>query len=242
MSLPSAKKLMLGGRRKSSGQDTFTTPGTFQWKCPANVTSVCVVAVGGGHRGGAGLGWRNDIAVVPGREYLVVVGGRGDSGLSGDTYFISPDTVCGRSGADTYGGSFAGDGGGVGGAPGSPRAANVGGGGGAGGYYGAGGAGGDYGTGNGGDGSGGGGGGAGGGNSGYTSPPGGGVGLLGVGASGKGGKVGPPPEIGGNGSESGLAFYGRGCGGGPFGNAGIGALRIIFGKGRAFPSTRTEDV
>ena len=38
------------------GQINFTTPGTHSWTCPINVTSVCVVAVGGGSGGDNGWG------------------------------------------------------------------------------------------------------------------------------------------------------------------------------------------
>mgnify|MGYP007000068715 len=32
----------------STGQALYETPGIHYWTCPANVTSVCVVCVGGG--------------------------------------------------------------------------------------------------------------------------------------------------------------------------------------------------
>ena len=38
------------------GQAAYTTPGSYQWVAPAGVTSVNVVAVGGGSRAGGGLG------------------------------------------------------------------------------------------------------------------------------------------------------------------------------------------
>ena len=74
------------------GQQTFTSSGT--WTAPAGVTSVCVVCVGGGGGGlqystqnysmsgggGGGLGWKNNIAVVAGNSYTVVVGAGGSSG------------------------------------------------------------------------------------------------------------------------------------------------------------------
>ena len=62
------------------GQAEYTTPGTYSWTCPAGVTSVCAVAIGGGGGGirytsgtyqmhggaGGGLGWKNNITVIPG--------------------------------------------------------------------------------------------------------------------------------------------------------------------------------
>ena len=59
------------------GQQEYTTAGTYSWTAPAGVTSVCVVCVGGGgagysapdtsrsSAGGGGLGWKNNITVVP---------------------------------------------------------------------------------------------------------------------------------------------------------------------------------
>lgn len=70
------------------GQQAYTTPGTYQWVCPANVTSVCVVCVGGGggarnqddsrgdggSGGGGALSWVNNIAVSPNESFVIVVG------------------------------------------------------------------------------------------------------------------------------------------------------------------------
>ena len=91
----------------AQGQQEFTTPGTFEWECPAGVTSVCVACVGGGagykHTsnapageggGGGGLGWTNDIPVFPGQKYVVVVG---EGGL-----FQDLNTSTDRSGKASY--------------------------------------------------------------------------------------------------------------------------------------------
>ena len=73
------------------GQQTYTSAGTYNWTCPANVTSVSVVCIGGGGGGngggngvggaggggGGGLGYKNNISVTPGQTYTVVVGGGG---------------------------------------------------------------------------------------------------------------------------------------------------------------------
>ena len=302
------------------GQQEYTTPGTYSWTCPSNITSVCVVCVGAGGSGmgsggaggfdgnaAGGLGWKNNITVTPGQSYTVQVGepnntnsapfdpssGRSYYDGPGDSYFIGKTTVKGGSGwknsnaygsYNTVGGDYVGDGGGNGGRGGSrwsydPYGAGSGGGGGAGGYVGAGGTGGKGGSsyqlqsapggygpqgGLGNPGQGGGGGGAGGAGSG--SAGGGGVGIYGQGASGSGGTKytynssnTSPMGGGGSGGNPGGdtnsadptgtsgdgGNYGGGAGsygnGGPVGNSAGGAVRIIWGAGRAFPATRTED-
>ena len=125
------------------GEESYTTPGTYSWIAPANVTSVCVVCIGGGGRGetgvnnnapldgyrygggGGGLGWKNNIPVTPGQSYVVTVGvggGRDPDGggynpiNGGDSYFINTNTVAGLGGKlGGVGGSYVGDGGGNGG-------------------------------------------------------------------------------------------------------------------------------
>jgi hypothetical protein len=151
------------------GQQEYTSPGTYSWIAPEDVTKVSVVAVGGGGTtdsgggggGGGGLGWKNNITVVPGQSYTVVVGIGGDSGYfqsgqdGGDSYFINTTTVKGGGGQygrsigypDTrgYGGTYVGDGGGNGGRSYRGTSSSGGqlwGGGGAGGYSGNGGSGG----------------------------------------------------------------------------------------------------
>ena len=266
------------------GQVEYTTPGTTTWTCPPNVNTVCVVCVGGGGGGttgtgyeaggGGGLGWKNNITVVPGQTYNVGVGAGGVGNTSGGTnggtsYFIDATTCAGGGGSGNNGGggTYSGDGGGNGG-----NHVSYGGGGGAGGYSGdgnsetggAGGAG--AGTGNTGGGAGG-----------------GGVGLLGEGTSGlnysggdgnvitygatiNGGGGGSGGAAGSNGLASTFSSgnyqqdailgtpggnYGGGGGGSHSsydsgqtsnqGNGGNGAVRIIWGDGRSFPSTLTTD-
>ena len=75
-----------GGGVSPTGQQAYTTAGTYSWTCPYAVTSVSVVCVGGGtgghynsaSGGGGGLGWKNNITVVPGNTYTVVVGAAKD--------------------------------------------------------------------------------------------------------------------------------------------------------------------
>jgi hypothetical protein len=241
--------------------------GSYTWTCPTGVTSVCVVCIGGGQasRGsswsdqsgtGGGLGWKNNITVVPGNTYTVEVGRGGNMRASGnwdggDSYFIDAATVSGKGGGSSPGG-YTGDGGGNGGGQGQY------GGGGAGGYSGAGGGPAQDGAG---------GGGAGGGNysSTYGGASGGGTGPFGQGASGT--QVSYAGGQGGSGGEDGLigenpwesrgvgcprtgGLYGGGGGGtgtsadgGPGMNpGGRGCVRIIWGEGRSFPSTKTGDM
>ena len=218
---------------------------------------------------GGGLGWRNNISVTPGQSYTVVVGGGGASGIpvgeqagqnGGDSYFISTGTVAGFGGTrgngsygygNQAGGGYVGQGGGTGGR----------------GQAGAGGAGG-Y-TGNGGDGwvydavgtqnlpSGGAGAGAGVTFGDTLSNGGGGVGIYGQTATAT------TASQGGSGGSTGGSFYygisgsyvnggvggsfGGGGGGGnnsstKGGNGAGGAVRIIWGDGREFPSIDTEDL
>ena len=250
-----------------AGGRLFTSSTT--WTAPADVTLVHAVCVGAGAEngsqasGGGGLGWKNDIVVVPGQSYTVVVGQGGGNKNNQHSYFISSSTVMGRGGNGYSGGTWVGDGGGNGGdGQGSGTYADCGGGG-AGGYSGDGGDGKSGNTGQAGNGQGGGGGGSMANSGGYTCG-GGGVGVYGQGANGVGGLAGIHPNqhptttsagTGGSGGENALSTYGHadagdyggGGGGGGSGagggDSGTGAVRIIWGGGsgvRAFPSTNTS--
>lgn len=139
------------------GQSNYTSGGTYTWTAPSPVSTVNVLAIGGGGGGtdnwanpggaGGGLGWKNNIPVNPGQGYTVVVGGAGGNGNHGGTsYFQSTSTVAGYGGGAGWsgqtggpnqngrGGGYVGDGGGAGG-----NATDWTGGGGAGGYTGRGG-------------------------------------------------------------------------------------------------------
>lgn len=209
----------------ANGQAEYTVAGTYSWIAPLRVSNVSVVAIGGGGGGysgppgnpstlgggGGGLGWKNNIPVISGNPYTVVVGngGRGGDyaypgsttfriGGNGNTsYFIDISTVAGYGGSGGgsgispfltggYGGGYVGDGGGNGGS-GAQDSYATGGGGGAGGYSGDGGPGGgspSYSTRNGGLGNGGGGAGGNAGHPMYEGGGGGGVHLYGQGNSG----------------------------------------------------------
>jgi hypothetical protein len=255
----------------TTGQTAYTSSGTYSWTCPAGVYYVNVLAIGGGGNGGGGsaggsggggggLGWINNYAVTPGTAYTVTVGA-----ATGNSFFVSTGTVCGFGGvngvalatvAGGSGGSFFPSGqGGMGGAGGDSVGNSGGGGGGAGGYSGNGGAGGTI-SNTGGAGTGGAGGGGGGSASSTAARGGGGggVGLLGQGTSGTGGAAGggqASPGTGGSGGASGsvqtAGAYGAGGAGADTsaytaGLGAVGAVRIIYGAGRAFPSTNTGDL
>lgn len=232
------------------GQQAYTSSGYYTWVCPAGVTSVAVVCVGGGSNGGGGLGYKNAFSVTASTSYDVIVGAgaQNQSGAGNSSYFNSTVTVVGWGGdSGGYGGGHTGDGGGNGGT-------GQYGGGGAGGYSGNGGYGGDNGYGS--AGSGGGGGGAS-----WHDAGGGGVGILGQGANGAGGlRTATPgqPGYGGSGGHDGYQVSsppysvwdasGGAHGGGhglynnsTTGDGGVGAVRIIWGPNRSFPSTNTGD-
>ena len=64
------------------GSQSYTTPGTYTWVAPSCVSRISIVAVGAGGNGGnggkggggGGLAYRNNVTVVPGGSYTVVVG------------------------------------------------------------------------------------------------------------------------------------------------------------------------
>lgn len=234
------------------GQQEYTLNGQYSWVAPAGVTSVCVVCVGAGVYGrGGGLGWKNDISVTPGSSYTVTVAwyAQDPSQTFGKSSFINATTVAGYNSGTNDGGTYVGTGGGNGGGWSNTLGS---GGGGAGGYTGNGGNGGNEGNGSAGAG---GGGGGGYGSSADFSGGGGGVGLLGQGSNGSAGNSSSRGGGGGSGGTSGgqgNASAG-GSGGlygganslnkdGSFGSFANGAVRIIWGAGRSFPSTNTGNV
>jgi len=153
----------------NTGQQQYTSPGTYSWIAPVGVSSISVVAVGAGGSpnyvpladndtmaggGGGALAYKNNYAVTAGNSYTVVVGAKGAlypaSGAAqygGNSRFES--SVCEAMGGQTAGyytnGTQAtvlyGDGGGSGGQGGQIKIYSQvsSGGGGAGGYSGAGG-------------------------------------------------------------------------------------------------------
>lgn len=250
------------------GQQAYTTPGTYSWVCPAGVPSVCVVTVGSASSGNGGaLSWKNNIPVTAGTSYTVVVASEGSTSYFKDTSTVAAGYYTygrvgdggGNGGSNSYGGGGAG---GYTGNGGNYNSSGSGGGGGGGSdpsvnsfnYYPVGSNGVDWGY-NARNGPGGGG---------------GGVGLLGQGASGSAGGSGGGGGGGGSGGASGGSryyefqsggeggAYGGGSGSGSGysaynapnpggyytsrGSVGTGAVRIIYGLGRSFPSTNTGDL
>lgn len=247
------------------GAYTFIAPSGV-----TSVSVVTVGGGGAGNSGwsspagnGGSLGWKNAIPVTSGNSYTVCVGAGGATvaAAGGESYFVSNTCVAGKGGAAAGTAqpspSYVGDCGGTGGA-----AGNWNGGGGAGGYTGNGGTPGAAGS----------GGGGGGGywySTTFGTGAGGGVGLCGQGANGAAGDVNDTVSRGGgfggsggcNGGPGQNPFdngfpLGRYCGG-AFGGGGggpgtsmagytpcggKGGVRIIWGGGRAFPSTNTTDV
>lgn len=140
---------------KWTGEEVYDIAGTYSWTCPEGVNSVDVTCIGAGGSatqgsnrgaGGAGLGWKNSISVIPGNTYTLVVGAPGASATvaSGSSYFINTSTVAGHGGngsqmAQALGGTYIGDGGGNGGRGWFGSGSWIGGAGGAGGYAGNGG-------------------------------------------------------------------------------------------------------
>ena len=259
-----------GGENYTNIPNTHTnvTGTNYNWTCPPDVYYVHALCIGGGAcntgsgigGGGGGLGWKNNIPVVPGQTYPLKVGRGGHGNSNAHSYFISQSTVKGGGGSGSSGGTYIGDGGGNGGG-GSVNADSFttgGCGGGAGGY-----------TGNGGsaspsavgvnfsggvDGSSGSGGGGGGGahNYGNYATGGGGVGINGRGGSGSGGVwssstmvgAGSAAGKGGSSGQHGESNLGAGSGGdfggggsgrnpGSSGDAGggDGVVKLIWGTG-----------
>jgi len=215
----------------AQGQQAFTTAGTFSWIAPAGVSSISVVAVGGGGSGclylsnyntgggGGGLGYTNNYSVTAGNSYTVQVGAGGLPGGNsnppvsngGDSYFVSTGVVKGGGGISA-----------------NPNNA-------AGGTY----------TGNSNNGLNPAGTGAGGGGGGGVQFGGGGVGILGQGSNGAGASGNADVGGGGSGGSNGNSGLGGTYGGGAGYNStgGVGAVRIIWpGTTRSFPSTNTGDL
>ena len=221
--------------------------------------------VGGALSGGGGaLSYSNNIAVTPGESLTVSIDYSFSTLSRGATALVKAEAGKGPFDNPSYSGGRASVGVGNVRYSGGSAYPSEGSGGGAAGYAGDGGSGAQARNGSsGGSGTGGGGGGGGSQSLAGAAPSGGGVGILGQGASGNGGGVdagGSGGSSGGNGgrvssqiSQGPGGSYGGGGGGSrarfdydpdvPFAAAGgPGAVRIIWGPGRAFPSTNTGNV
>ena len=120
-----------GHGKSNGGSVSYTSPGSYSWTVPAGVTSISVLAIGGGDGGGRGCGrgapsggkggglaWRNNVTVTPGTTYTVIVGRGGygaiNFGCGYYSYVRAKDcgvssSLCPPSGATilTSGGSYA---------------------------------------------------------------------------------------------------------------------------------------
>ena len=254
--------LLMAGTPSPVGQVVFlgNVSAIQTWIVPARVYSICAVGISPGLGGvgssygsvggaGGGLVYRNNIIVTPGEALQIDIGyiqagahlSRGGSyvllyarAFNLSPYSISDGTqVIGHGGAGGDKGSGSYNSGGGGGAGGYGVGGNSGAMGATDGSY-AGGSGGASGT------------GAPGGAAGTSLGGGGGGGgssLMGAGVPGTAGSPARGAGIGGGGGSYGGGGGGCGASGGQDGDPpGIGAIRIIWGQGRAFPSTMTHDM
>jgi hypothetical protein len=208
-----------GGSGAQTGYGTFSVTPGVQY----------TITVGAGGSSGQDGGSSSIIRTSNGVAVAIVYGGQANGSPTGNTFtFNGTNTLVGRGGnapSDSALTQY-----GVG--------QNVGGGG-AGGYGGQGGGASKFNPGGAGtSGAGGGGYSASSSNPGQSPGSGGGVGLLGLGANGVGGTVGSP----GGGAGSGGSGSNYGGGGSNFSGGGQGAVRIIWGVGRSYPSTNTGNV
>ncbi len=88
------RNLLASGAMGTSGQEAFTTGGSYTFTVPAGVTAICILTVGGGGGGGrgsyyiggcggggGGLSYSNNVVVTPGENLTVVVGTAGLGGI-----------------------------------------------------------------------------------------------------------------------------------------------------------------
>jgi len=126
---------LLGDANSWAVTDSFTTAGSTNWTCPANVFSATVECWGGGGSGGAGINGGGTttgsgaggggggayvlktISVTPGNSYSIVVGAGGAAGTASnpgsDSTFATTTAVAkgGAAGVSVNGASLAGAGG-----------------------------------------------------------------------------------------------------------------------------------
>lgn len=218
-----------------AGQIVFNTSGTTNWTVPTGVTSICCVCIQANGNAAATTVAVASIVVCQALNGSRIGDGGGGGGVPGTRVFVSGYWYGGGAGGA---GGYGGNGGNGGTTSGAGATSGSGGGGG---------------------------GGSGGVGPGGPGRAGGGTGLLGQGANGAAGSSGAAGLPGSNGSGTlyggGLAGTGTasGLGGGALAyknnvavtpgstvvisiGASNGAVRIIWGAGRAYPSTNTGDV
>jgi len=101
-----------------TGSQSYTTAGTYTWVAPSCVTSVSVVVVGGGGArpnngnfyggAGGGLAYKNNITVVPGNSYNVVVGAGGLPSCYTSNAYNGGCSIFGSNRVVASGGSYSG--------------------------------------------------------------------------------------------------------------------------------------
>ena len=197
---------MAGAMVKSDirGSVLFQTSGTFKWKCPEGVTKVSIALVGSGGSGywenrmggaGANLRFINDVPVVPGTEYNIIIPSKRSART---TAADNSTSALGYTAASPLSAT-------VKGGDGSPAVQS---------------------------------------SSGTTYRPGDSVGFMGSGTTGLGVNLltfTSTPNSGFSNFNGGEAGGGGGWNGSSNGIGGGGAVRILWGKGRAFPSTDIVD-
>tara|TARA_B100001996_G_scaffold52780_1_gene37602 strand:+ start:241 stop:1443 length:1203 start_codon:yes stop_codon:yes gene_type:complete len=114
-----------------AGNTEYVNPGTYTWTVPNDVTSCCVVCIGGGGDsgtansgqagGGGALSYKNNISVTPGQTASITVGRGGvHSGNQGQSGTASQFTYSGTAYANAAGGQGGyGEGSGTGGSGGA---------------------------------------------------------------------------------------------------------------------------
>lgn len=91
-----------------NGETVFTTPGTYNWTVPQDVTSISAVCISGGsgagcRYGGKGgsLSYLNNIAVTPGETLSVVVGAGGTGTTTTSSTVTTGTYATGNAGTST---------------------------------------------------------------------------------------------------------------------------------------------
>lgn len=106
-------RLRWGRKPTPNGQVLYSSAGTHQWICPPNVTRVSVVLVGAGGAGnrgrfetgsGGNVRFINDIPVVPGQTYAIVLPGVNN----GSRLAVNTTSAFGYTAASPLGGAVMG--------------------------------------------------------------------------------------------------------------------------------------
>ena len=95
----------LGSSGPVTGQQAYTSTGTYSWTAPSGVTSVSVVCISpsGTSRAG-GLAYLNNYSVTPGSSYTVVVNGSGTTYFNDSSTCKATNTATGQAGTAFFNG------------------------------------------------------------------------------------------------------------------------------------------